>query len=338
MCLILFGMSIYDPDLEDRTFAARTAMQVACTMLDLPWRSLQVLQRPRRDIGFSNQKAVFYYAPRLVTAQQHQKGWGDAVALAREGAILKAVGRHFSNSPWQIPQLIANEKAPEGIVHAHSFLHGVPLTQDKNLASLAQPQMDAVCRQVGRMLAHLHELPLSPMMEQNAAKLSPGHQALERGLNWLSCDKTLDASCSQQMAKVLRQGQSYLDTSERCFVHGDFYGGNILRDGPKLSLLDFECAGVADYHTDFISLHPFTLSQKKTIASAYESASGRKVDLAKVAYLNCLKTVDYFAIHTQPHTIPNINESLKSALVTWDETQKLKPVISAPRGITPVMA
>ena len=339
-------MSLFDPELEDRTFAARTAMQMACTLLDLPWRSLQVLQRPHRDIGFNNQSAVFYYAPRLVSETQAQKGWGDAVALAREGAILKAVGRHFADSPWQIPQLIANEKAPDGIVHAHSFVQGTPLTQDKTLSLLDAPQMDAVCRQVGRLLGHLHSLPLTPIMEQNAPSLNPGKNTLARATEWLaqgclSNGEVVDASLRQSFAKVLQGGQDYLGTSERCFVHGDFYGGNILRDGPKLSLVDFERAGVADYHTDFISLHPFTLAQKMTIATAYEYMSGRKVDLGKVAYLNCLKAADYFAAHAQ-HSTPDlnastINESLKSALSTWEATRALKPIVSMPRAAMPLL-
>ena len=339
-------MSLFDPDLEERTFAARTAMQMACTLLDLPWRSLQVLQRPRRDIGFNNQSAVFYYAPRLVSEPQRQKGWGDAVSLVREGAILKSVGRHFTDSPWQIPQLLASEKAPQGIVHAHSFLQGTPLTQDKTLATLAAPQRDAVCRQVGRMLGHLHGLPLSPVMENISGTIEPGQVGLQRSFEWLSHGRlangeVVDASLCQSFAKVLQDGQGYLDTSERCFVHGDFYGGNILRDGPKLSLVDFECAGVADYHTDFISLHPFTLPQKKTIADAYEAVSGRKVDLGKVAYLNCLKAADYFASHAQHHTpditAPTINEGLKSALSTWEETRALKAIVSQPRVARPVV-
>lgn len=311
--------------LETRTQSAMQAMQQVCMQLGLPSRQLKVLQRPRRDVGFIDQTAVFYFAP-------HE----DSTSLQREGSILDAVHRHFKSMPWKIPALLARNESEDGVVHVHSFVGGCELTK---AMPQDQRQSDAVCRQIGRMLQHLHATPLPPALALEERNMR--RHDLPSVLGWLAHGRKAaqgegaDPLLLQRMSDILTNHAAHLESPKAVLVHGDLHGGNILRDGPQISMIDFERAGVADPHNDFIALHPLTIAQKAIVAKAYTDAGGQSISLEKVAYLNCLATANHFASPSgqMKGDLPPfiVNAALKSALETWDETQKLLKTHPAPR-------
>ena len=299
--------------------------------MGLPHQQLQLMSRTKRDIGFCGTEAVFYFAPHHIPDSAKSRQWTTASALTREGSIVDSVSAHFTGQPWQVPHVLARVETEEGIVHAHSFIAGKPL--DGILGTISTPLQDqktrdTLCRLTGRMLFHLHQTPTKPVMSSYPTylrRLEPSADDLGRYVDWLSHGRCAaggfaDKATCKSLAHILNDGVHYVEKSSKvAFVHGDFYGGNILCQSFRMGVVDFELAGIADVHVDFRGLFPFSLREKQKIAMAYKQAGGVTIDFRKVSYLACLDVVSYFT-----RVWENNNSSLSSDVVTQGLQQALE--------------
>ncbi len=136
------------------------------------------------------------------------------------------------------------------------------------------------------------------------------HPALEWALRWLE----LNAPPSGEIV----------------LCHRDFRTGNyMVDDGELTGVLDWEFAGWGDPHEDLAwfcarcwrfsgpSLEAGGISDRRTFFDAYESASGRKVDPARVAYWEAMAHVRWavIALHQAMRHRSGREPSLELALI-----------------------
>ena len=170
------------------------------------------------------------------------------------GKVLRR--RDFERSRDNLPRLHASGDLdfvlpePRGVVPALDMeilspLAGVPLSD-----CTTDEAFSPLCRRVGEALHALHTLAV--VLERAEPPIEPGRvAAAARAFAWLAPP---DVHRIHDLARELDARLGGLPPRTARPVHGDFHGDNVLVDGTRLALIDFEDTGMGEPASDVGSM------------------------------------------------------------------------------------
>ena len=198
---------------------------------------------------------------------------GGKAAFFMQRVPGEAVGRRLVTEP---SFAAAREALPEQLAAALATIHRVDYGASGLDALLQRPgeRRSAVSVEIARLYSELDAI-------------DEAHPALELALRWLARNEP-----PREAATTL--------------VHGDFRIGNVLVEESGLrAVLDWEFSHIGDPDEDVAwfcvrawrfgkdALEAGGIAQRETWLRAYERASGRSVDRARIAYLEILGNVKW---------------------------------------------
>jgi len=245
--------------------------------------------------GASRETWSFRADERSLIVQRQRSG--DTRDMGVEAAVVRTAFEHGV----PVPELIVSGSGAVGshymiLAHVEGETIARKILRDERFASARS----VLVPQMASALAALHAidpdlitgLPTTDQIQQYRQTLDTlneslhqAHPAFELAFRWLEKNRP--------------------DETRRCLVHGDFRLGNVMigEDGLR-AVLDWELAHVGDPMEDlgwlcvrawrFGSVHPVAgLGDYETLISAYEQASGRKVDRELVRWWEVLGTLKW---------------------------------------------
>jgi len=201
---------------------------------------------------------VVRYKPGRRCLFRYTIGWIGTDGVRRPEVVYGKVLRRkdFEQARAVLPRLRASGEMafrlpePRGIVPALGMeilspLAGLPLS-DCTTAEGFGP----LCRRVGEALHELHGLAVA-LHDAEPAFETGRVEAAAEGFAWLAPS---DARRIHDLAHELDARVAALPPRRARPVHGDFHGDNVLVDGPRLALIDFEDAGMGEPASDVGSM------------------------------------------------------------------------------------
>jgi aminoglycoside phosphotransferase (APT) family kinase protein len=234
--------------------------------------------------------------PRQITLQQRHGRWvarlpddglvfvadnpGAAARLTREAKLLELLRSRVS---FALPRIqYAGSNLQVRIPVPGSQIGG----EGRERVFAATPQAMRTADDLGRALAELH----CALTKEEAEELGPAFiDALPEGavLRARLKGKLPDPFTAKILDRVLDlYGNGESRAQDIVLVHGDLWGGNMAVDsktGALKGLFDFDDAGLADRHIDFMYFHSFGDEFARRALSAYTAKSGGDASWERVA-------------------------------------------------------
>ena len=138
---------------------------------------------------------------------------------------------------------------------------------------------------LGALLRRLHEAPAFPRFLTIPAAIDALHGALSEGR-----PPPLPAELTDLVARI---STALAGHAAEASCHHDLNPGNILFDGARLWLIDWELAGLADPYQDLAALGVFVLHGDEAMARLHAAYLGRPPAAADVARLELSRSLSF---------------------------------------------
>jgi thiamine kinase-like enzyme len=201
------------------------------------------------------------------------------VEAAGQSFVLKIAGENEPVAAWHrklhIQQLAANAGLAPEIVHVDEERRAVvsAFVVDRGFPMLLMTPTtrEGAIAQLGRTLRRVHDLPLSELIEAK-----DGRAFLQMMWSGLSDDVSIPSFVGESVSRVLAEDAP---PSGRAPVlsHNDVNPTNLVYDGERLLLLDWETAGVNDPFYDLAAISVFFRMDENTCKQLLSAHDGEPV-------------------------------------------------------------